>query len=49
MPGYRVTNVENPEAAIPYPEAFVRYLYGECGLELGNRCATARGPAERAV
>ncbi len=34
MPGYRTTHVENPEAAIAYPESFVRYLYGECGLEL---------------
>jgi len=34
MLGYRMTDVENPEAAIAYLEAFVRYLYGECGLEL---------------
>ncbi|WP_255396647.1 class I SAM-dependent methyltransferase [Mycobacterium sp. E3198] len=34
MPGYRTTHVGNPEAAIAYPEAFVRWLYGECGLEL---------------
>ncbi len=34
MQDYRTTNVENPEAAIAYPEAFVRDLYGECGLEL---------------
>jgi hypothetical protein len=34
MPGYRTTSVENPEAAIAYPEAFVRDLYRECGLEL---------------
>ena len=26
--------VENPEAAIAYPEAFVRDLHGKCGLEL---------------
>lgn len=34
MQGYRTTNIENPEAAIAYPEAFVRDLYGKCGLEL---------------
>ena len=34
MPGYRVTRVEIPEAAIAYPEDFVRYLHAECGLEL---------------
>ena len=34
MQGARTTNVENPEAAIAYPEAFVRDLYGECGLGL---------------
>ena len=32
--GARTANVENPEAAIAYPEVFVRDLYGECGLEL---------------
>ncbi len=32
--GARTANIENPEAAIAYPEAFVRDLYGECGLEL---------------
>jgi SAM-dependent methyltransferase len=34
MQGARTANVENPEAAIAYPEALVRYLYGKCGLEL---------------
>ena len=34
MPGYRMTHVEIPEAAIAYPEDFVRYLYAECGLVL---------------
>jgi SAM-dependent methyltransferase len=34
MQGARTANVENPEAAIAYPEAFVRDLYGECGLEV---------------
>src|ERR1700758_3353234 len=28
MPGYRTTHVDHPEAAIAYPEAFVRDLYG---------------------
>jgi SAM-dependent methyltransferase len=46
MPGYRMTHADHPEAAIAYPEAFVRDLYGECGL---NRCVTARGAAERTV
>ena len=49
MPGYRVTHAENPEAAIAYPEAFVRWLYGECGLELreplryGKWCGRTNG------
>ncbi|WP_329799971.1 hypothetical protein [[Mycobacterium] zoologicum] len=30
----RTANIENPEAAIAYPEAFVRDLHRECGLEL---------------
>ena len=34
MLGYRTTHVDHPEAAIAYPEAFVRDLYKECGLEL---------------
>src|SRR5437764_632346 len=34
MQGARTANVENPEEAIAYPEAFVRDLYRECGLEL---------------
>jgi hypothetical protein len=34
MEGARTADVENPEAAIRYPEAFVRDLYKECGLEL---------------
>src|ERR1700757_2189666 len=36
MLGYRTTHVDHPEAAIAYQEEFVRYLYGECGLELGE-------------
>lgn len=49
MPGYRMTDVENPEAAIAYPEDFVRYLYGECGLEFreplryGTWCGRTNG------
>ncbi|ORW33326.1 hypothetical protein AWB91_09405 [Mycobacterium paraense] len=49
MPGYRTTHAEHPEAAIAYPEAFVRYLYGECGLELreplryGTWCGRTNG------
>ena len=49
MQGYRTTNVDNPEAAIAYPEAFVRDLYGECGLELreplryGTWCGRTNG------
>lgn len=49
LPGYRVTNVEHPEAAIAYPEDFVRWLYGECGLELreplryGTWCGRTNG------
>jgi hypothetical protein len=49
MPGYRMTHAENPEAAIAYPEAFVRWLYGECGLELreplryGTWCGRTNG------
>lgn len=34
MHGYRTTNVEKPEAAIAYPEVFVRELYAKCGLEI---------------
>ena len=34
MRGYRTNNVDHPEAAIAYPEAFVRDLYGECCLAL---------------
>lgn len=34
MQGYRTNNVAHPEAAIAYPEAFVRDLYWLCGLEL---------------
>ena len=34
LQGCRTANVETPEAAIAYPEAFVRDLYGKCGLEL---------------
>jgi SAM-dependent methyltransferase len=34
MQGARTANVENPEAAIAYPEAFVRDLYKESGLEV---------------
>jgi len=34
MAGYRMTHAEIPEAAIAYPEDFVRYLHAECGLEL---------------
>ena len=34
MRGYRIANVDNPEAAIAYPEDFVRYMYGKTGLEL---------------
>jgi SAM-dependent methyltransferase/predicted O-methyltransferase YrrM len=34
MQGARTPDVENPEAAIAYPEASVRDLYRECGLEL---------------
>ena len=34
MQGARTADVGNPEAAIAYPEAFVRDLYGECGLEV---------------
>ena len=47
--GARTANVENPEAAIAYPEAFVRDLYGECGLEIreplryGNWCGRTDG------
>ena len=47
--GARTANVENPEAAIAYPEAFVRDLYGECGLEIreplryGNWCGRVDG------
>ena len=42
--GARTANAVNPEAAIAYPESFVRNLYAECGLELkeplhyGNWC-----------
>jgi hypothetical protein len=49
MQGARTMYVENPEAAIAYPEAFVRDLYGECGLELreplryGKWCGRADG------
>lgn len=34
MQGHRTANHEQPEWAIGYPEAFVRDLYAECGLEL---------------
>ncbi|BBX47781.1 hypothetical protein MCOO_37960 [Mycobacterium cookii] len=34
LQGALTANVENPEAAIAYPEAFVKDLYRECGLEL---------------
>jgi SAM-dependent methyltransferase len=49
MPGYRTTHVDHPEAAIAYPEAFVRDLYGECGLEIreplryGTWCGRTNG------
>ena len=49
MHGARTANVDNPEAAIAYPEAFVRDLYGECGLEIreplryGNWCGRPDG------
>lgn len=49
MQGARTTNVENPEAAIAYPEALVRDLYRECGLELreplryGTGCGRTTG------
>jgi len=33
-PGYRTTDKKRPEAAIAYPEAFVRDLHAECGLAL---------------
>jgi SAM-dependent methyltransferase len=32
--GYRTTSAIRPEAAIAYPESFVRDLYGKCGLQL---------------
>jgi SAM-dependent methyltransferase len=47
--GARTADIENPEAAIAYPEAFVRDLYRECGLELreplryGNWCGRPGG------
>jgi SAM-dependent methyltransferase len=47
--GARTATVENPRAAIRYPEAFVRNLYRECGLRFGNRCATVPGAVERTV
>lgn len=34
LQGCRTANAERPEAAIAYPEAFVRDLYGRCGLEI---------------
>jgi SAM-dependent methyltransferase len=34
MQGYRTINAKQPEAAIAYPEPFVRDLYGKCGLKL---------------
>lgn len=34
MQGYRTDNLAHPEAAIAYPEAFVRELYEERGYEL---------------
>jgi SAM-dependent methyltransferase len=49
MPGYRTTHVDHPEAATAYPEAFVRDLYRECGLELreplpyGRWCGRSTG------
>ncbi|ORV03344.1 hypothetical protein AWB93_00010 [Mycobacterium bohemicum] len=49
MPGFRMTHIENPESAIAYPEGFVRYLYGQCGLELrepvryGTWCGRTNG------
>ncbi len=47
--GVRMANVDDPEAAIAYPEAFVRNLYEECGLEVreplhyGKWCGRADG------
>jgi SAM-dependent methyltransferase len=49
MPGARTAHAENPQAAIRYPEAFIRDLYGECGLELreplryGTWCGRTNG------
>jgi SAM-dependent methyltransferase len=49
MQGVRTADVEDPEAAIAYPEAVVRDLYRECGLELreplryGNWCGRPDG------
>ena len=49
MQGARTADLENPEAAIRYPEAFVRDLYRECGLELreplryGKWCGRTNG------
>ncbi|OBK34787.1 hypothetical protein A5658_10995 [Mycobacterium sp. 1245111.1] len=49
MHGARVADVENPEAAIAYPEAVVRALYEECGLEVreplhyGTWCGRTNG------
>jgi SAM-dependent methyltransferase len=49
MQGVRPAEVESPEAAIAYPEALVRDLYGECGLELrepfhyGTWCGRTNG------
>jgi SAM-dependent methyltransferase len=34
MEGYRTISAKHPESAIAYPEAFVRDLYGQCGLRL---------------
>jgi hypothetical protein len=34
MQGAPTANVENPDAAIVHPEAFIRDRYGECGLEV---------------
>jgi SAM-dependent methyltransferase len=55
MQGARAAYVENPEAAIAYPEAFVRDLYGECGLELreplryGKWCGRTDGMSRQDV
>ncbi len=49
MQSARKANVEDPEASIRYPEAFVRDLYRECGLEIreplryGKWCGRTNG------